>query len=137
MRTVLARSLFTTCAIKVSDGQGESLHANDNMLAATRGVRSLAAAAPPLPEVTSGQVEPNNRSSCRFGPSIKGETAPQILSGCPRAPGSCPKATGQVRLPGGCPGPKILPCFCWAMLWIDRVHFFRRTSYTTCRPSVK
>lgn len=85
-----------------------------------RRCESLAVAALPLLEVTSGQMEQNNSNSCRFGPGRKEETAPEWL---PRAPVSCPESTGQVSLPGECPEPKSLPCFRQPRLWIDSIPF--------------
>lgn len=53
VRSILVRPLLTKCAIKVSDSEGESHpQAGDSApLAAARGVRSLAMAVLPLPEV--------------------------------------------------------------------------------------
>lgn len=53
------------------------------VMAATGGLRPWAVAVPPLPEVTSGQMEPCSRNSCRFRPGGKGQTAPEWLSRSP------------------------------------------------------
>ena len=122
MRAMLMRPLFPKYATaRVSSWQGESPpQTSDSMLAVTRGVRSRATAAQPLPGATSGQTELSKRKSYRFEWSRKQETAPEWL---PRGPRNSPKATRQVGLPGGFPEPKILPCFCGSLLRIDGAHY--------------
>lgn len=63
-RTTLVRPLVMKCVIQVPNASRSSK--------AGRSVRSLTGSLP-LPEVTLGQVEPRNRSSCRLGPGRKGE----------------------------------------------------------------
>jgi hypothetical protein len=74
--------VYKVCQKSVQPVERDPSPASNSSRAGTKEVRSLTGCSP-LPKVTSGQVVPSNRSSCRLGPARKGETTPQTLNGGP------------------------------------------------------
>lgn len=118
IRTILVRPLFMKCAIKCQTGREKVLPMAVTTYCSDRrcGVTGCGGFATPWGHFRADGTK--QRSSYRHVPDEKEETAPGWLP-----PQAAQESTGQVGLPGRCPEPEILPCFCWPTQWIDSVSF--------------